>query len=197
MGMALTGNNGDNETNIGASNSLSFSLFDELNNEIPIKNLDKPIEFWIAKDTSQSIQPYQYVNAINSSENQNNSSKHQGTQLKSGFIVSGFKLTGQNVSLSVQLMPEIIKSSIGYMVLLKFGDNPIFNLSNTNYYDIMSIFCPQTDLVQNNNESFYLVFANMSRVNSFKVFFYRIKPSISNYFDFSFIYLGLCWFINY
>lgn len=170
MGMALTGNNGDNETNIGASNSLSYSLFDELNNEIPIKNLDKPIEFWIAKDTSQPIQPYQYVNAINSSENQNNSSKQQGIQLQSGFIVSGFKLTGQNVSLSVQIKPEIVKSSIGYMVLLKFGDNPIFNLSNTNYYDIMSIFCPQIDLIQNDNESFYLLFANMSRVNSFKVF---------------------------
>ena len=164
--MALTGNNGDNETNIGASNSISYSLHDENNNEIPVNNLNEPIEFWIAKDTSLPIQPYQYVNAINASQYLNDS-LNQVTSLLSGFLVTGVTLSGKNLSISVQIKPENL--SIGYMALLKFGDNPIFNSTNSKYYDMMNIFCPQYDLIQNLDESFYLLFANMSRVNSYKV----------------------------
>ena len=173
MFMALTGNNGDNETNIGMSDSINYSLYDENIKEIPVKNLNDPIEFWIGKDKNVFIQPYQYINAINATQNQNDS-LNQTTTLLDGFLVSGFTLSGQNVSISVQIKPENIrKSSIGYLALLKFGDNPIFNSKNTNYYDIMSLFCHQNDLVQGYNESYYFLFANMSRVNSFKVTFHR------------------------
>ena len=162
--MALTGNNGDNETNIGSSSSLDYSLYDENNNNLLVSNLNQPIELWITKGTSIPIQPYIYVNAINVT---NNNSLSKTIQFLNGFIVTGLKLTGTNVSLSVQIKPE--NMSIGYLALLKFGDNPVFNTTNMDYYDSMSIFCPDTDLVQETNDTFYLIFANMSRVNSYKV----------------------------
>jgi len=173
MAMALTGKNGDNETNVGASNSISYSLHDENNKEIPISNLEKPIEFWIFKeDLNSPSTEYQYVNAVNASQIQNGSltlKPQQVTSYLSGFIVSGFKLSGTNLSLSVQIKPE--NKSIGYLALLKFGDNPVFNLTSTSYYDLMSIFCPTNDLIQEDNDSFYLLFANMSRVNAYKVIY--------------------------
>ena len=45
MAMALTGYNGDNETNIGLSRTISFSLYDEDNNELVVSNQSKPLEF--------------------------------------------------------------------------------------------------------------------------------------------------------
>ena len=173
MVMALTGNNGDNETNIGASNSISYSIYDENINEIPVNNLNEKIEFWIALDTSLTKPSYKYINAINASQNQNDSLSQAGnlTSYLNGFLLSGFVLNGQNVSISIQIKPENSTNlSIGYLILLKFGDNPIFNSTNNNNYDKMSILCPQYDLIENYDESFYLIFANMSRVNSFKVF---------------------------
>lgn len=167
MSMALTGKNGDNETNIGSSNSLSYSLYDENNNDILVSNLNAPIEFWIAKDTSVPIEPYEYVKAVNATALVNNSLPLTTTQFINGFMVTGVTLKGTNVSLSVQIKPE--NKSLGYLALVKFGDNPVFDSKNNEYYDLMSIFCSHPDLVQENNETFYLLFANMSRVKSFKV----------------------------
>ena len=168
MSMALTGNNGDNETNIGASTSLSYSLYDENNNEIPIVNLSpsRAIEFWIAKDTSVSIPSYQYVNAVNATpfQTQINSSLtiKPTISLLSGFLTTGFSLSGANVSVSVQIRPENV--TLAYLVLLKFGDNPVLS---TSYFDKMSVFCGN-DLRRADNESFHLLFIDMSQVNAFK-----------------------------
>jgi len=60
--MALTGYNGDNETNIGLSRSIEYSLYDESMNEISVNNLSNTIDLWIARDTSVSIEPFKYIN---------------------------------------------------------------------------------------------------------------------------------------
>ncbi len=161
--MALTGTNGDNQTNIGSSKSIDFSIYDESSKEISVSNQKNPIEFWIPKDTSVSIQPYQFVNALNITQNQTDSN---------GFILNGFTLTGSNVSIHIQIKPN--NSNTGYITLLKFGSNPIFVDTQTNinnqYYDVLNIYCPN-DLIKNQpdlNDSFYLIFANMTKVNGFK-----------------------------
>ncbi len=131
MNMAVTGSNGDNETHIGLSKSISYSLYDVYKNEIPIKDQKNPIEYWIPKDASVSIDPYKYIDAINFfNENLSNKS------YINGFYVNGFKLSGNNVSVHVQIKPM---KSTGYLFLLKFGDNPVANIE---YFDEWNIYCP-------------------------------------------------------
>jgi hypothetical protein len=164
--MALTGGNGDNETKIGSSRSISYSLYDENKNEIPIANLNKKIEYWIPKDSSVAIEPYKLIDALNATM------VNDTTKLvyMNGTIINGFKLTGTNSSLHVQIKPDNLNPSIismvGYLFLLKFGDNPVLS-STTKYFDEWSIYCPSTDLIPEYNESYYLFFMNMTRVNSF------------------------------
>jgi hypothetical protein len=159
--MALTGYNGDNETNIGLSRSIKYSLYDENMNKISVRNLLKPIDLWIARDTSVLIEPFKYINAtsLNSTLNVTN-----GTEtIMDGTFTSGFQLNGTNVSIHIQIKSE--NNSQAYLSLLKFGDNP--TLEN-NFFDILNIFCPKSDLRNEGNDSFYLTFLNMSQVNSFK-----------------------------
>ena len=164
MSMALAGSNGNNETNIGSSRSVSYSIYDENSNEIPVNNLATPIDFWIAKDPSVPIKPYKYVYAMNAS--QLNSSQSlaylNDSQVKDGFILTGLSLTGANLSVHIQLKP--INKSLNYLCMIKFGDNP--SLINHNY-DALNIFCP-SDLLSESNDSFYLTFLNMTQVNGFK-----------------------------
>jgi len=158
MSMALTGNNGDNETNVGTcSTSLGLSIFDKNLKETSVKNLQQKnqIHFWIVKDAIDVS--FQYINLTNLS----NSSTHA---LINGFLSSGFKLKGPNVSLHVQIKPE--NKSRAFLSLIKFGQNPSFNVSSLNY-DLLNIFCP-SDLKQEQNDSFYYIFANMSLTSSLK-----------------------------
>ena len=161
--MALTGQNGDNATNIQASRSLDFSIYDEQNNEISVTNQQKPIEIWMARDPSVAIPPFQLVNALNATTNES-STLLDGGQLIDASMISGFNLTGVNVSIHIQIKPNSTLN--GYLTMLKFGENP--SLSETSQsYDMLHIFCPN-DLLHESNESFYLLFANMSRVNGSK-----------------------------
>ena len=131
--MAVTGANGDNETNIGLSKSISYSLYDENKNEILVKDQKKPIEYWIPKDASVAIEPFKYIEAVNlGNPNKSNSS------YINGYYVNGFKLKGNNVSVHVQIKPSH-KTSMGYLFLLKFGENPI---ATSRFFDEWKIFCP-------------------------------------------------------
>ena len=164
--MALTGNNGDNETNIGMSRSVSYSLYDENSNEIEVNNQTKPIEFWISRDKSVPIEEFKLIDAVNASminiSAPDSLSLLHGSQLINGFLVNGFNLSGSNASIHIQIKP--VKRSLSYLTLLKFGDNPILNEKNA-YYDILNLFCPN-DLIHEQNDSFYLIFANMVSVNA-------------------------------
>jgi len=173
--MALTGNNGDNETNIGLSRSLSFNIYDENNNEIKVNNQQKPIEFWISRDQTVEIEPFELIDALNATYSNNddkslaNSSSLIKSKLVNGFMVSGFNLTTNgstrvNRSIHIQIKPN--NKSISYLTLLKFGDNPNLQLNNK-YYDLLNIYCPNDLINDDQNHSFYLIFANMSKVYSF------------------------------
>ena len=161
LNMALTGLNGDNETHIGSSKSISYSLYDENRTEIAIKDQNKPIEYWIAKDPSLPIEQYTFIQASNASVKKNTTN----LVYLNGAYVNGFKLSGSNVSVHVQIKPE--KKNVGYLFLMKFGGNALAN-SSTKYFDKWSVFCPATDFIEENNESFFLFFMNMSKVNSYK-----------------------------
>ena len=166
--MTVTGYNGDNETNIGASRSLSYTLYDEFNQEIAVSNQVKPIEFWISRDTNVAIEPFKLINAVNASLINISSSDAisllHSSQLINGFLVNGFNMSGVNASIHIQLKP--VNKSLSYLTLLKFGDNPSLQTNNKNY-DLLNLFCP-SDLVNEQNDSFYLIFANMSSVNGYK-----------------------------
>ena len=166
MPMALTGNNGDNETHIGFSRSITFSLYDETNLEVAVTNQLEPIDLWISRDPSVPIQSFKLVDALNANQSQSNSSSNSSSpfQLINGFLVSGLNLAGSNASIHIQIKPA--SKSLSYLALLKFGDNPILN-ENNKYFDVLSLYCPD-DLVKEENDSFYLMFANMSRVNAHK-----------------------------
>jgi hypothetical protein len=181
MSMALTGSNGDNETNIQSSRSISFGIYDSKSDEIKVNNLSssKLIYFWISKDSSVQIESYKYIDVLNytTNNNINNSSNFNSSStgvnqnkyiLQDGFLINGFKLPSlkSNVSIHIQIKPSTKNKSSSYLTLLKYGDNPLFS---SGYYDSINIFCPQ-DLIQpkqNGEESYYLIFENMSRVSSF------------------------------
>ena len=141
MNMAFTADNGDTETNIGISKSLSYSLYDTNKNEIPISNQKKPIEFWIPKDTSVQIESYKYINATQISQNTN--ATNTSLQFLNGFLLNGFILSGSNVSVHIQLKP--VNKNIAYLILLKFGDNPI---ASNLFFDEWRIFCPTGNFMQ-------------------------------------------------
>jgi hypothetical protein len=169
MSMALTGNNGDNETNIQSSKSIDFSIHDENGKEISVNNQVKPIEFWIAKDSTKSIEPFVLINStISNQTNQTN----QTNNFNSGFIQNGFKLSSMsNVSIHIQIKPlnysEFNNNNKGYLSLLKFGSNP--SLTTPFDYDLVNVLCPSDILYDKlNNDSFYLIFANISKINGFK-----------------------------
>ncbi len=157
--MALTGNNGDTQTNIQTSRSLSFAIYNsDTNDEIKVRKTSKPISMWISKDSSVSIPSFTFVNVLNQSNLTQNK-----YQLKDGFLLMGFRLKSTNVSIHIQIKPK--KDSLSsYLALLKYGDNPILS---TNNYDTLQLFCPQDLMRQNGDESFHLLFENMSRVYSF------------------------------
>ena len=131
--MAVTGANGDNETNIGYSKSISYSLYDENKNEILVKDQKKPIEYWIPKDATVAIEPFIYIEAVNLG----NPNKSDSSYIN-GHYVNGFSLKGNNISVHVQIQLSI-KNSLGYLFLLKFGDNPI---ATSRSFDEWKIFCP-------------------------------------------------------
>ena len=165
MSMALTGNNGDNETNIQSSKSIEFSIHGEDGHEIAVNNQINPIRFWIAKDKSIAVKPYVLINS--SISNQSNQTNNLN---QNGFIQNGFNLSSvSNVSIHIQIKPFNSNDSNnkGYLSLLKFGSNP--SLTTQFDYDLMNIFCP-SDLIYDNvyNDSFYLIFANMSKINGFR-----------------------------
>jgi hypothetical protein len=154
MQTALTGLNGDNETNIGLSKSIEFSLYDEKHKEIPVSNQMKPLDIWISRNQKDNSL-FHLVNVTS-----NGSDSLAGGQYINGFYVNGFTLSGSNQSIQIQLKPN--KMNKTYLVLVKFGDNPSLK---SNYYDLKNILCPQ-DL--HTAENVYLTFVNMSSVNGRK-----------------------------
>ena len=164
--MAVTGFNGDNQTNIQISKSIDFSLYDENQNQIQVEINSDPIELWIPRDTSD-VPSFKLVDVLNASTNITTNSnissmELDGGQLLNKFVVNGFHLNGSNVSIHIQIKP--LDKTLTYLSLLKFGYNP--TLTNDNF-DILKIFCPNDLIKDSKNDAYYLMFANMSKVNQF------------------------------
>ena len=92
---AVTGLNGDTDAAIGKSQQISFSIFDEDNNAIPVKGLTNKIDMWIPRDSKATLDPFSLINVTNSSGNE--------TQIINGFYSSFFNLTGLNNSINIQI----------------------------------------------------------------------------------------------
>ena len=129
--MAPCGYNGDNETNIGLSQTVAISFHDSNGNEIPVTNSTHLIDIWIPRDPNTPKPIPQYVNIT-----ENN---RKGSQL----FPLGFNLTASNASIHLEFSP--LNTSVGYIVLLKFNMTPRLN-STYSDYDSWRLFCPTGEL---------------------------------------------------
>lgn len=181
----MTGYNGNNETNIQASKSLSLTLFTSTNEEISVKTrpTDRKFDFWIAKhSTSIPIDSYTYINVTNSTN----------TTLP---YVTGFNLTATNASIHIQIKPEESFSFKNvYQILIKFGQNP--SRENYDFKSEPTLFASK----EADSSFFYLTFFNMSQVNSFKGYVgILIQENQANNFSTNFwlrIFAAGCYYLN-
>jgi hypothetical protein len=130
MPMATSGFNGNKETFIGFSSALDLSLFDS--NQVAL-GLIKPLEIWIPRDRRSLLVNYsfQYVNVTNLVENND------------FILVNSFQIMATNASIQIHLKSLNSNSSVGYLILLKFGVVPILNRTYADY-DHMKILCPDS-----------------------------------------------------
>ena len=82
------------------------------------------------------------------------------------LTLDGFNVTKNNVSIFYHIKPS--NKLLGYFVSLRFGAYPVLNIT-AKLYDVSSIFCPN-NLRTENNESFYVLFANISHTINYKGF---------------------------
>ena len=124
---APTGLNGDNETSVGGSNSVSISFQGKDKSQIEI-NFKEPAEFYIKKASINMIfEKYNFTHIMELIRNKSSNSV---------FFYNSFELPGLNISIHFQIRPNI--SSIGYLTLLKYGGLPTLNNHD---YDHMKVFC--------------------------------------------------------
>ena len=126
--MAPCVHNGNNETNIGTSQSISISFSDNNGNEIEIKNSPRLIDLWIPRDTNTPKPSIVYVNV----------SEHGNNRTDELFPI-GITTNTLNSSIHVEFLP--LNLSVGYLVLLKFNMTPKIN-ATIQSYDQWQLFCP-------------------------------------------------------
>jgi hypothetical protein len=126
--MAISGHNGNNETKIGISNALSFTVFDESKNEVKISKLNSPVDLKIQRDTNLPQYSYQFVNA-----------SRLKLPTNSFILQNAINIKTINSSLHIELKP--FNNQLGYLVLIKLGAPPILNLISVDYTSF-KIFCP-------------------------------------------------------
>ena len=124
----MAGLNGDNETAIGKSNSISLSFYNPNKNQLEI-NFVKPAKFVIQKNIQllSSFVNYDSNKTMQMVKNKSSTSK---------LFYQSFELSGSSVSIHFQIKPENV--FVSYVALLKYGSVPTFEDFN---YDYMKIFC--------------------------------------------------------
>jgi hypothetical protein len=148
--------NNNNSVSIQNSKSIGLTFFDSNSTEQSISNLSDYFQFAIPR-TNQipSFKPFNTINkTIIDSRNL--------------LTLDGFIISTNNVSIHYQLKPTNYLTH-GYFIALKFGSNPYLN-KTIQLFDMFQIFCPLNDLQTENNESFYTLFANMSKTFNFTGF---------------------------
>jgi len=124
--MAISGHNGNNETLIGMSSSISLSIFDQNMNELEVAQTQIPIGLIIKRDPNMVDYSFQYINTTQ-------------FQLSSYFLSNALKLTANNASIHIELKP--LNDKLGYLFVLKLGNTPILNSTYSDYTSF-KIFCP-------------------------------------------------------
>jgi hypothetical protein len=133
MPMATCVHNGNNETNIGLSQSITISFSNNYENEIEIKDSSQLIDIWIPREMNLLDVHPNIVNLTRIANNKNISEKQE-------LFTIGLKLETQNSSIHIEISP--FDSSVGYLVLLKFNMTPRINSSFGQDYDNWKLFCP-------------------------------------------------------
>ena len=131
--MATCVHNGNNETNIGLSQSIAISFSNNHENEIEIKDSAQLIDIWIPREMNLLDVHPNIVNLTRIANNKNISEKQE-------LFTIGLKLETQNSSIHIEISP--FDSSVGYLVLLKFNMTPRINSSFGQDYDNWKLFCP-------------------------------------------------------
>ncbi|CAF0880040.1 unnamed protein product, partial [Brachionus calyciflorus] len=174
--LAITGQNGNNDIYVGNSKSISLNFYNDKNEPIKIENQKNPIKFWIPRDSNKIKHNETFINIdlFNQDDlNNNNLTSNETNQFnqtlpKSIFMLNKFNLTStSNTSIHIQIKPSSF--NVGYLVILKFNDNPHVK-SNSKLYDSWKLFCP-SDLKNASNDSlgYFMFFMNMSQLSHFKL----------------------------
>ena len=134
--MAVSGHNGNNETLVGMSSSISLSFYDTSSNLIDVSPSLSSINITIPRDQlipTLPVYSFVYVNAT-------------GFELKieDYLLLNAFNLTSNNASIHIELVPFNI--SIGYLIVLKLGFVPIVNSSYADYTSFR-VFCPSISII--------------------------------------------------
>jgi hypothetical protein len=133
MPMATCVHNGNNETNIGLSQSIAISFSNNHENEIEIKDSAQLIDIWIPREMNFLDVHPNFVNLTGIANNKNISEKQE-------LFTIGLKLETQNSSIHIEISP--FDSSVGYLVFLKFSMTPRINSKFGQDYDNWKLFCP-------------------------------------------------------
>jgi hypothetical protein len=143
----------NNLVSITNSKTIGLTFFNSNSSEQKISNLSDYFYFGIPRTNQIPL-----FKQFNTSKPINSSNL---------LTLDGFMISNNNVSIHYQLKPT--NMTIGYLIALKFGSNPYLN-KTIKSFDMFQIFCPLNDLQTENNESFYTLFANMSKTINFKGF---------------------------
>jgi len=145
--MALTGLNGNNETKIGFSNTMSLTVYDNQLNEIRIKNLREPIEIYIPNDPVivNPLLQFQYVNVENKSR---------------PVIVNSLVNNLKDVAITIDLKP--FDDQISYLVIVKLG----YYLPSFQNHDFFFVLCSNKNLVYKNNQRVYSLFLSKLQLSN-------------------------------
>ena len=135
MTSALSGLNGNNETNIGSSKSISLSFYQDDNSEVPVNFEENPIEFYIVRSVSDELTPFITYNSSAALQ-----MMRAAQDLTLFYNV--FNLSGANVSIHIQIRP---KNMTQYLVFLKYGGLPQLNTRKIDY-DAWELFCEEGNI---------------------------------------------------
>jgi hypothetical protein len=130
--MATCVHNGNNETNIGLSQSIAITFSNNYENEIEIKDSAQLIDIWIPKEVNLPDFNPIFVNLTGLENYKNNSEKQE-------LFPIGLKLETHNSSIHIEISP--FDASVGYLVLLKFNMTPRISSFGQDY-DNWNLFCP-------------------------------------------------------
>ncbi len=137
------------------SKTIGLTFFNSNSYEQPVSNTSDYFHFKIPR--TNQIPLFKQLNTNNS----------EMSSRKNLLTLDGFMISTKNVSIHYQLKPTNLL--VGYFVALRFGSNPYLNRT-IQLFDMFQIFCPLNDLTRENNDSFYTLFANMSKTINFTGF---------------------------